>query len=282
MKARLIDLTDWDEFGGGAAGASFFHKTDDSIVLKLYGEEWPEQRALNEYERSCLVFKMGVSCPETYEYVTDGKRFGMISQRIKNKKSFFKILSEQPERVDEMARRFANAALKLHSTECDTSVFRPVKERYETAFAGMNVPTDVKEELFKLLHSFPDGTRCIHGDMQGGNIITDGQKDYWIDLGDFSYGSPTIEFSTLWHNSINIPDEKTLDMFHIHSDLHMKFTQLVFKYYYNTDNLTELEIQTIMQRIRRTAVVEFARWMYIIPEEIPDILPAVRSQLAEL
>lgn len=36
-----------------------------------------------------------------------------------------------------------------------------------------------------------------------------------------------------------------------------------------------------MLRIRRSAVVEFSRWMYILPEEKPDILPMVQ-QLEEL
>lgn len=282
--AKLIDMNDWYEFGGGAAGSSYYNKKDDSLVLKLYWERWPEARARSEYERSRKVFEMGVSCPEMYEYVTDGKCYGMISQRIKEKKSFFRILSEEPDRVDELARRFANEALKLHSTPCDTKLFRPLKERYEIAYAGFGkeVPVHVKEDLLKLLHSFPDGTTCLHGDMQGGNIITDGKKDYWIDLGDFAYGSPTMEFSTLWHNAINLNDAKTLDMFHITADLQMKFTRLVLQYYYNMDKLTPLEQDTIMLRIRRAAVVEFSRWMYILPEEIPDILPSVIRQLEEL
>lgn len=281
MEAKRIDLKDWDEFGGGAAGSSFYHKTDDSIVLKLYGEQWPQQRSLNEYVRSRHVFEMGVPCPETYEYVTDGKRYGMITQRIRNKKSFYKVMSEQPERVDEMARRFAAAASKLHSIECDTSVFSSIKERYEIAFTNMDVPQNVKDGLFEILHSFPEGTRCIHGDMQAGNIITDGEKDYWIDLGDFSYGSPSIEFSTLWHNAINLNDEKIMDMFHIHKDLNMEFTQLVFKYYFGTEWEDEQKRLAIMDRIRRSAIIEFARWIYIIPGEIDDILPPVRVQLAE-
>lgn len=277
----FVNLNDWYEFGGGAAGASFYHKSDENLVLKLYPGKW-EHRAYSEFERSRKVFELGVPCPETYEYVTDGNRFGLISQRINNKKSFFRVLSEQPERVDEMARRFADMALKLHKTECDTTVFRPMKERYEIAFSKMDVPEDVREDLFRLLHSFPDGTTCLHGDMQGGNIITDGENDYWIDLGDFGYGSPTIEFSTQWHNATNLSDDKIMDMFHIHKDLHMEFTRLVFQYYYNMDKLPEKEQQEIMLRIRRSAVVEFSRWMYILPEEKPDILPMVQQQLEEL
>lgn len=65
-------------------------------------------------------------------------------------------------------------------------------------------------------------------------------------------------------------------------DLHMEFTRLVFQYYYNMDKLPEKEQQEIMLRIRRSAVVEFSRWMYILPEEKPDILPMVQQQLEEL
>lgn len=279
---KKIDLNDWCAFGGGAAGTSYYHKTDDHLVLKMYWERWPEARARDEYERSRKVFELGVSCPEMYEYVTDGKCYGMISQRIHNKKSFFRILSEQPERVDELARRFAAAALKLHDTECDTTVFSPLKDRYENAFAKMDVPDDVRRGLLDLLHGFPDGTRCLHGDMQGGNIITDGEKDYWIDLGDFAYGSPTLEFSTLWHNALHLGDDTTLDIFHIKADLQMEFSRLVLKYYYNLDKLTPTEVDAIMQRLKRAACVEFARWIYIKPEEKPGILPITIQELREL
>ena len=52
MKAKMIDLSEWEEFGAGGVGKSYFSKTDDSIILKLNNEGWPEEKALGEYEFS--------------------------------------------------------------------------------------------------------------------------------------------------------------------------------------------------------------------------------------
>ena len=35
MQAKLIDLSEWEEFGEGGVGKTYSHKTDDSIILKL-------------------------------------------------------------------------------------------------------------------------------------------------------------------------------------------------------------------------------------------------------
>ena len=39
----------------------------------------------------------------------------------------------------------------------------------------------------------PSPKTCLHGDFHIGNIITNGEKDYWIDLGDFAYGAPDFQ-----------------------------------------------------------------------------------------
>ena len=42
----------------------------------------------------------------------------------------------------------------------------------------------------QFVRSVPEAITCLHGDMHIGNVITDGMRDYWIDLGDFAYGNP--------------------------------------------------------------------------------------------
>ena len=105
----MIDLSEWEEFGEGGVGKTFFHKTDDSVILKLNNEGWPEEKALAEYNFSKKVEEMGIECPHTYDYVTDGTRFGMTVERIKGKKSFYRILSEDPSKADELARPLRRA-----------------------------------------------------------------------------------------------------------------------------------------------------------------------------
>lgn len=53
---------------------------------------------------------MGLPVPSIYDYVTDGERFGYTAERIKGKISFARILSQEPDRFEEMARRLSSMA----------------------------------------------------------------------------------------------------------------------------------------------------------------------------
>ena len=102
MNAKLIDLKDWVPFGGGGFGDSFYHKTDDSVVLKLNKASVPAQRALMEFQRSKAVYEMGIPSAQPFDYVTDGKRYGMTMERIRGKESFGRIIADNPHRLEEL------------------------------------------------------------------------------------------------------------------------------------------------------------------------------------
>ena len=56
----------------------------------------------------------------------------------------------------------------------------------------------------------PDADTCLHGDLHIGNVITDGRRNLWIDLGQFSRGVPEWDLGWTW-TICNVMDAQRTD-----------------------------------------------------------------------
>ena len=186
LEAKKISLEDYVLSGGGANGESFDHKTDKSVMLKLYFPGKARQ-PLDEMLLARKVYALGIPTPEPGEYVvTDDGRYGILFRRITGKKSFSRATADHPENVKEYAETFAGMCLDLHAKHVDTTQFESVKARYfhlleESPFF---TPAE-KDRIGRFISDAPDTDMAIHGDLQFSNAIFVGDHRYFIDLGDF-------------------------------------------------------------------------------------------------
>ena len=202
METKQINLNEWESFGGGGFGESFYNKTDDSVILKLNKASVSAQKAQEEFRRSKAVYDMGIPSAQPYEFVTDGERYGMIVQRIQGKESFGRILADHPERMEELAGITAEYAKALHAIPCDTTVFGNTAQSTREMIAGnKTIPEDIRSRVLGYIDELEPATTCLHGDINPCNLITAQGKVYWIDLGDFGYGDPLLDFCIMEHMS---------------------------------------------------------------------------------
>ena len=199
MKPIKICLNDYVLSGGGANGESYDHKSDPSVMLKLY---FPGkiQQPLDEMKLARKVYDIGISTPEPGEYVVaeDG-RYGIRFKRILGKKSYSRATADEPEKVMRFASEFAQMSLQLHATHVDTMQFENVKERYyrlleETPFFTIAE----KDKLARFIADTPDEDTAIHGDLQYSNAIFVGDRRYFIDLGDFCWGNHLFDVGMVY------------------------------------------------------------------------------------
>lgn len=199
MEPIKICLNDYVLSGGGANGESYDHKSDPSVMLKLY---FPGkiQQPLDEMKLARKVYDMGISTPEPGEYVvTEDGRYGIRFKRILGKKSYSRATADEPEKVLQFAFEFAQMSLQLHATHVDTSQFENVKERYyrlleETPFFTIAE----KDKLARFIADTPDEDTAIHGDLQYSNAIFVGDRRYFIDLGDFCWGNHLFDVGMVY------------------------------------------------------------------------------------
>lgn len=233
MEAIKISLNDYVLFGGGANGESYDHKTDSSVMLKLY-HPGKTQQPLDEMNLARKVFDAGIPTPEPGEYVvTDDGRYGIRFRRIPNKKSYSRATADEPEKVQQFAAEFAMLCKQLHATHVDTSMFENVKDRYyrlleENPFF---TPTE-KDRLKRFIADVPDEDTAVHGDLQFGNAIFVGNQRYFIDLGDFCWGNHLFDVAMVYLCCCLSDEAFIKETFHMPKSLSIRFWECFVPIYF--------------------------------------------------
>ena len=247
MEAIKISLDDYVLFGGGFNGESYDHKTDPTVMLKLYLPGKIRQ-PMDEMILARKVYDMGIATPEPGEYVvTEDGRYGIRFRRIPNKVSYSRATGDHPEKVQQYAEEFAEMCLRLHATHVDTTQFESVKSRYYRLLAENPFFTkDEKDKIGKFIADVPDTDTAIHGDLQFSNAIFAGDKRYFIDLGDFCYGYPLFDVGMMYLCCILDGEEYLSEYFHMHKPTAVKFWEAFAPAYFGRDR----SLKDIAEEIR--------------------------------
>lgn len=258
MEALRISLDDYILSGGGANGESFDHKSDPSVMLKLY---FPGkiQQPLDEMVLARKVYEMGIPTPEPGEYVvTEDGRYGIRFRRILGKKSYSRATADNPEKVADYAAEFAGMCLQLHSTHVDTTLFENVKDRYLRLLeANPFFTTSEKDKLERFIADTPDEDTAIHGDLQYSNAIFAGDKKYFIDLGDFCYGNHLFDVGMVYLCCCLSSEDFIQETFHMPKSLAKRFWEEFAPAYFGKDRpLREIEEEIRPYAGLKTIIVE--------------------------
>lgn len=233
---QRINLDDYIQTGEGGTALTYTHK-DGLSLAKLYNPGFEADRAKAEFLTARAVFELGIPSPEPFRLITDGQRSGAEYELIKNKRSYTRIISQEPERLEEISLKFARMAKELHAKQADTTRLQSYKQRIANFYHEKDmVPEDYKQRVLQFLDTVPDTPRCLHGDLHIGNIITDGQRDLWIDLGEFAYGVPEWDLALLWTMCHNMPGDRVEHIFHITHETMMAHWDIFFPAYLGTND----------------------------------------------
>ena len=258
MEPVKISLSDYVLSGGGANGESYDHKTDPSVMLKLY---FPGkiQQPLDEMKLARKVYDLGIPSPEPGEYVvTEDGRYGIRFRRIVGKKSYSRATADNPDKVGQYAAEFAEMCLQLHATHVDTSLFENVKDRYcrlleENPFF---TPAE-KDRIGRFIADTPDRDTAIHGDLQYSNAIFVGDKRYFIDLGDFSYGHPRFDVAMVYLCCCLSDEAFIRETFHMPKTLSTEFWRRFAPCYFGADRpLADIEEEILPYAGLKTLIIE--------------------------
>jgi uncharacterized protein (TIGR02172 family) len=233
---QRINLDDYIQTGEGGTALTYTHR-DGLSLAKLYNPGFEADRAKAEFLTARAVFELGIPSPEPFRLITDGQRSGAEYELIKNKRSYTRIISQEPERLEEISLKFARMAKELHAKQADTTRLQSYKQRIANFYHEKDmVPEDYKQRVLQFLDTVPDTPRCLHGDLHIGNIITDGQRDLWIDLGEFAYGVPEWDLALLWTMCHNMPGDRVEHIFHITHDTMQAHWDIFFPAYLGTSD----------------------------------------------
>ncbi len=278
VRPEHINLDDWQKSGDGFTAISYNHNNGKSM-MKLYSDFIPKDVAEQELQASWNIMDLGLNIPKAYRIVTDGVRYGVEFERITPKKSFARAISQEPERLDFYAREFAHEVKKLHNTQCNTESFPSIKTKFHHI---VNEATFLSEAEKSKIHTFinkaKDATTCCHGDLHIGNIITSNNKNYWIDLADFSWGDPMFDLGMFWFVSHYDDEALCQRLYHISCEQILRVWNIFLEEYYGAD--TEEKRNEISNLIKPYASFYFILFVNRKCDE-PFMKDFIREQLCK-
>lgn len=255
-----IDLADWEKSGEGAVGASYFHKNDPALMLKMNFSDAPVESWEREIQCAQAVYSLGLPTPKPGSIVTDGEHYGLMFQRIANKISYARAVSEHPERIEEYAKRFASIVKQMHATKADIEGLHSLKDYlFENIEKNPFHDEAFKAKARKLVESLPDSDTAIHGDLHFGNVIMADGKDYLIDLGNFCYGHYMydIAMSVIVYDLADSLPEMFVKNYHCSPEQGKRFFEIFFREYFGEScNFAQLRKDVIPFRALRSIAAE--------------------------
>lgn len=230
-----INLEDYFQSGEGGQSLTYTRK-DGSAMAKLFLKSYGADTAEREFLISKVVYDLGIPSPKPIRLVTDGERFGGEYELIENKRSFTRIISQEPEQMEPLTRKIAELGRKLHSTPANTELLPEMKEVIRPWIEKSQcISEPMRARLLDALDNIPSPKTCLHGDFHIGNIITNGEKDYWIDLGDFAWGAHQWDLAMPFYIAYYMSPEYCDSLFHLDPPALRKHWDLLVKYYYGIE-----------------------------------------------
>lgn len=245
-----IDLNGYILTGEGANGVSYVSKTDPDEMIKLYSASFQVDSIYGEYENARNLYSIGVQTPEPGTIVTDGERVGIRFRRIRGKRSYSRMLADEPARTDEFAREMARECKKLHRITPPEGMFPIVKDDYLRMLETNRSMTPAERgRMAEFIRSRPDGAAMLHGDMHFGNLIStlpagaplsDPHDVYFIDLQCSTCGYPLFDLGMMYLICHVCDEDFRVHDFHITHDQSSKvWDSFVDEYFFAEDNLAE-------------------------------------------
>jgi uncharacterized protein (TIGR02172 family) len=266
---KIIDLNDYFQTGEGGTALTYTHKTRPTMA-KLFNIVNETELTEREFLTARAVFEMGIPTPEPLQLVTDGQRRGVEYELIRNKRSFTRIISQEPERLEEISLAFARMARELHTKKADTSRFTSIKETLRRFYQekGDRVTEEYKERALSFIDKSPEADTCLHGDLHIGNVITDGRRNLWIDLGQFCYGEPEWDLGWMWTICNRMDGKRSDFILHVTPETLKAHWNIFIAAYLGTDDPA-----TIGNYTRRLMAYYAVRLPYMVDMQVQGRLP---------
>ena len=242
-EVQRIDLNDYVQTGEGGTALTYNHK-DGKTLAKLFMSTIAADNAAREFRINQVVYESGLPTPKPIRLITDGVRFGAEYELISPKRSFTRIISQEPDQLVPLSERFARLAKRIHQTPADTTRLPDMRELVREWIDRLEqFPDELKRRFHRFIDTVPSTPTCLHGDLHIGNIITDGQRDLWIDVGDFAYGVPEWDLGMMYYSTHFLSPERADGIFHLDNDTLRAHWDAFAPVYYGTDSREVLDAE---------------------------------------
>lgn len=194
---RKVSVEGCEVIGQGANG--FVYRIDADTIIKVYKNKDSLPDIKRETDLARKAFVLGIPTAIPYDVVKVNDSYGSVFELL-NAKSFSKILSTEPNKLDECVKLYVDLLKKIHSTHVKKGDMPDMK------VVGVNwvkylkeyIENDKFNKLTNLINAIPDVDTMIHGDYHTKNVMMQNGEILLIDMDTISVGHPVFEIASMY------------------------------------------------------------------------------------
>ena len=202
---RVVSVEGCEEIGRGSNGT--IYRIDQNNVVKVYNNADALEDIRHEREVARLALILGIPTAISYDVVKVGSSYGSVFELL-NARSFSKIPSSEPDKMDWCVKEFVNMLRKIHSTEVPAGKLPDMRETVLdwAALVQKHLPEEAGKKLLALVREIPHDDHMIHGDYHTKNLELQNDEVLLIDMDTLAIGHPLFELGSIYNAFIGFSE----------------------------------------------------------------------------
>ncbi len=202
---RTVSVEGCEEIGRGANGT--IYRIDKDNVVKVYNNADALADIQHEREVARLALVLGIPTAISYDVVKVGDSYGSVFELL-NAKSFSKIMSTEPEKIDWCVKEYVKMLKKIHGTLVPEGKLPDMRENVLSwaKFMKDYLPEEAGNKLFSLVEAVPQDDHMIHGDYHTKNLELQNDEVLLIDMDTLAVGNPIFELASIFNAFIGFSE----------------------------------------------------------------------------
>ena len=201
---RQLSVDGCEVIGVGGVGTVF--RLNDDTIIKVFREGTTMDEVRKEITMSKEAFVMGMPTAISFDVVRVGEQYGLVYELLQAQ-TLSACLKKSPERVDELARKYAGLFRQMHAIQvpADSSVPDALEhERNQVMHIRRYFPQEKIDILLQLLDTVPASNRLLHLDLQAKNAMIQNEELMLIDMGEVGYGHPILDLAHAYSAMVSL------------------------------------------------------------------------------
>ena len=234
---RAVSVQGCEVIGHGSNGT--IYRIDQDTVVKVYKEADALREIQKERQLAKLALILGIPTAISYDVVRVEDTYGSVFEFL-NARSFTRILSEEPDKLDWCVHEYVKMLRLIHSTAVPAGKLPDMKETVLSwaGFLQNYLPMEAGEKLISLVEAVPHDNHMIHGDYHTKNLVLQNDEVLLIDMDTLAVGHPIFELASIFnaYNGFSEIDHTRIERFQgINLETGKKFWHKCLAEYLETD-----------------------------------------------
>ena len=201
---RQLCVEGCEVIGVGGVGTVF--RLNDDTIIKVFREGTTMDEVRKEITMSKEAFVMGMPTAISFDMVRVGSQYGLVYELL-HAQTLSACLKQAPERVDELARKYAGLFRQMHAIQVPADSCVPdalEHERNQVLHIRRYFPQEKIDILLQILDTVPASNRLLHLDLQAKNAMIQNEELMLIDMGEVGYGHPILDLAHAYSAMVSL------------------------------------------------------------------------------